>query len=68
MPRIRTIRTALDEIKRTDPETALTETAVRRLVLSKKLPSTRAGNKYLIDLDALEQHLRGQVIEHGRTV
>lgn len=59
MPRMRTINEAARYVKATDPETALTETAIRRLLITGAVPSVRVGVKYLIDLDALEAFLAG---------
>lgn len=55
--RLRTIEEAARAIREIDPGTALTRTALRRWVISGELPSTRAGRKYLVDLDRLEQYL-----------
>ena len=41
-----------------DPDSALTMTALRRLVVSGKLPSVRAGSKYLLNLDTLQEYLQ----------
>lgn len=57
--RMRTINEAAKWVKETDPNTALTPTAIRRLVISGELPSRRAGNKYLLDLDSLERYMSG---------
>ena len=59
MPRMRTINQAAAWLQQNDPETALTKTALRRLVTSGKLPSVRVGQKYLISLEALEDYLHG---------
>jgi len=59
MPRMRTIREALLHVRTTDPETALTETALRRLLITGTVPSVRVGVKYLINLDALDAFLAG---------
>lgn len=59
MPRMRTIRETLLHVRAVDPETALTETALRRLLISGTIPSVRVGVKYLINLDALEAFLAG---------
>lgn len=61
MPRMRTINQAATWLQENDPETALTKTALRRLVTSGKLPSVRVGQKYLISLEALEDYLHGTV-------
>lgn len=55
--RMRTIEQAADYVREHDPGTALTKTAIRRKVLSGEIPSTRAGKKYLLDLDRLEEFL-----------
>lgn len=53
MARFRTISQAYESLKSTDDETAVTEYALRRLVVSGRIPSVRMGKKYLLDLDAL---------------
>lgn len=57
LPRMRGIKEALEEIKALDPETALTYTALRRFVLTGKIPHIKAGRKYLINMDALTDYL-----------
>ena len=57
LPRMRGIKQAIAELKQTDPGTALTEKALRRLVLTKAIPSVRVGTKYLINLDTLYDYL-----------
>ena len=59
MPRMRTIDQAAAWMKENDPNTALTKTALRRLVVSGKLPSVMIGQKYLLNLDTLEAYLSG---------
>lgn len=61
LPRMRTIDAAAAWLRETDPETAFTKTALRRLVVSGQLPSVRIGTKYLLDLDTLEDYLRGSM-------
>lgn len=56
-PRMRGIKQAITELKQTDPNTALTEKGLRRLVLSKEVPSVRIGTKYLINMDLLSDYL-----------
>lgn len=53
MPRIRTIKSALAEIKGMDSKTALTEYRIRQLVINGEVPSMKCGNKYLVDVDIL---------------
>lgn len=55
--RLRTIGTAYREIVENDPNTAVTKWLVRKLVVEGVIPSEKAGNKYIIDLDKLESYL-----------
>jgi len=57
--RVRTISQLYKEVKRIDPDSALTPTALRRLVISGKIPSARAGKKYLVTVEALEAYMNG---------
>ena len=57
IPRMRTVSEAALELKKLDPNTAVTEYHIRRLVLSGKLPKIKAGKKYLINLDLLLDYL-----------
>lgn len=57
LPRMRTIKEAAQEIKEQDEHTALTQWRIRELVLSGVLPSVRAGNKILLNLDTLFEYL-----------
>lgn len=59
--RVRTINEAARWVKEVDPDTALTPTAIRRLVTRGEIPSRRAGNKYLLDLDTLERFMAGEL-------
>ena len=63
MPRMRTIDQVADWLRKTDPDTALTKTALRRLVTTGQLPSVRIGQKYLLDLDTLTEYLKGTLPE-----
>lgn len=51
MRRFRTIPRAIEEVKRTDPETAISTWEVRQAVRSGKIPSTRAGRRYVIAVE-----------------
>ena len=57
LPRMRTIPEAVAEIKTADPGTALTVHAVRQMIKAGELPHVRAGQKYLVNLDTLIDHL-----------
>ena len=55
MRRMRTIDEAAAFVRQADPGTALTKTALRRLVASGQIPSVRVGAKYLVDLNAIDE-------------
>ena len=57
LPRMRTIKEAVAELKALDERTAITEYHIRQLVLSGILPRVKAGKKYLINLDLLIEYL-----------
>ena len=59
MPKMRTIEEAAKHIRAVDPATCLTQTALRRLVVTGVLPCVKVGVKYLLDLDTLEDFLAG---------
>ena len=50
MPQIRTIKGAADEIKKVDPNTAITEYRIRLLVNEKSIPSVSVGNRKLVNM------------------
>lgn len=58
--RMRTINEAAAYFQEADPNTSLTKTAVRRLVVSGAVPSVMIGTKYLVSLEALESYLEGR--------
>lgn len=62
-PHMRGIKQAIEEIKQADPYTALTEPALRRLIISKEILSVRVGTKYLINMDILNNYLCGGTTE-----
>lgn len=55
----RTIREAAGWFKSQDPQTCLTETAIRTLVRSGRVPCVQVGKKYLVTIEALEAYLSG---------
>ena len=55
----RTIREAAAWFKNQDPQTCLTETAIRTLLRSGRVPCVRVGKKYLVTIEALEAYLSG---------
>lgn len=59
MSKIRTLSEAYNFIKTSDPETAITQNALRRMVVSGQVPCVKVGKKYLIDVDVLLEFLKG---------
>ena len=57
MIRARTIKDAAAYFKSVDPQTALTEYAIRTLLRTGKVPCVRMGKKYLVTIEALETYL-----------
>ena len=52
-PKIRTIRKAVIEIKKIDPESAITENYIKKLCDRGEIPFLNAGNKTLVNMDEL---------------
>lgn len=61
MIRARTIRDAAAYFHEADPDTCLSETAIRNLVRSGAVPSARVGRKYLVTVESLEAYLSGAI-------
>lgn len=61
--RMRTIRETAAYFKRLDPDTAITECAIRRMVRNGKLPYAKAGTKYLVSLDVVSNYFLKGCIE-----
>ena len=51
IPRMRTASKIVEEVKRIDPETDLTESCIRRLIKQGAFPVVWAGSKALVNLD-----------------
>lgn len=65
LPRMRTIKAAYQEIKQLDPNTALKESQLRRIVKSGGVQSVHVGNRILINLDILIDYLSGEAYQTG---
>ena len=52
----RTIREAAVHYRAQDPDTAITEYRIRQLVVNGAVPSVRAGKKYLVALETLDDY------------
>lgn len=57
MPKLRLLSEAYNEIKKEDPDTALTMNALRCLAKSKEIPTVKIGRKRLIDYEKLIEYL-----------
>lgn len=57
MLRMRTIDQMSAYIRDADPDTALTKTALRRLVISGEIPSKKIGSKFLVSIEAVSEYL-----------
>ena len=64
--RIRTVDKAYEEIKRIDPDTCISKSYIRQIVMSGDIKSKRSGNRYLFDLDELEEYLKGNRCSNGQ--
>lgn len=53
LPRMRTVRECLKQLHEDDPDTAISEHFVRRLAKTGKIPTLFAGNRTLLNYDAL---------------
>ena len=62
MVRTRTIKEAAAYFRKNDPQTCLTETAIRTLLRTGAVPSIRVGKKYLVSLEALDAYLVGNIV------
>ena len=60
MRMMRTIPEAYAYLLKEDPETAITKTALRRMVVSGAIPSLKVGRKYLVPLEAIDAYLSGE--------
>lgn len=72
MTRIRDIRSAMAEIRSEDPRSAITERALRRIVVDGEIPSRRVGSgkraRYLFDMDAVWLYFSGEDLDGDQDV
>ncbi len=57
LPQMRTIDEAYAEIKSLDSHTAITKNFIRTVIVGGKVPSIKAGRKYLVNMDTLKNYL-----------
>lgn len=58
--RIRTIKSAVEDIKAADPKSAVTEYMVRKLCTNDEIPFIMSGKKYLVDIDVVKEYIASQ--------
>lgn len=56
-PRMRTVPKAYEEIKRMDPDSAISLRALRRMVANDEVPTVQVASKKLVNLDLLLERL-----------
>lgn len=61
MEKLRTIDNTIIELKKLDPDTALTGWALRQLVKEGKIPCMLVGSKQLITVESVERYVNSQV-------
>lgn len=62
LPKIRTIAEAIEEIKRIDPETAITARFIKEGIANGKIPIIKVGNKVLVNMESIYTFLEGELI------
>lgn len=60
IPRMRTVKEAIEELKAIDPNTAVHEYFLRGLAKQNAIPVVWAGRKMLINFDKLLEYLEGK--------
>lgn len=58
---VRTIKGVIDELRKEDPDSSVTEYALRAWIKSGALPSVKSGNKYLLDMEVVKNFLAGNL-------
>ena len=58
---VRTVKGAIEELRKEDPDSSVTEYALRTWIRTGALPSVKSGNKYLLDMEILKRFLAGEV-------
>lgn len=68
IPRMRTAPGTLEIIKAQDPETAVTEHYIRRLIRTGAIPHVDVGRKKLVNVDQLLSYLEQEMPQPEREV
>ena len=62
LPRMRTAKGAMKEIREMDPNTEITESAIRRATKRGDVKSVTNGVKHLVNLDDLLSYFSGEAV------
>lgn len=57
-PPMRGVKQAVQEVKAADPNTALTERGLRRMILTGAIPHVAIGRKHLVNMNVLYAYLQ----------
>lgn len=60
MVQMRTIRQAIEQIRQTDPDTAISFNSLRLAVLNGEIPSVKVGNRFLVSMDNVYSYYSGK--------
>lgn len=63
MVKMRSVSEAYETLKREDPSTAITQSGLRRLVKTGKIPSIRIGRRILVNYNSMLYYLNNPTVE-----
>lgn len=66
MAKMRIIKDVFDEIKKNDPDTAITMCGLRRMVQTGVIPSVQVGRKRLINADTVMDYLNSNTTSESK--
>ena len=61
LPRMRTIKKAIEAIRAEDPDTDFTEHRLRKLIKTGEIPHIERGQRFLVDLNRLYAYLGSEL-------
>ncbi len=68
MAKMRLIKEIFEDIKRNDPDTAITMCGLRRMVKTGVIPSVEVGRKKLINADTVMDYLNNNIAVNSEPV
>lgn len=63
LPRMRLLDQAYEEVKKMDPQTAITKNIIRELVIDGEIKCVMVGRKRLINVDDLIEYLSNSYLQ-----